>query len=310
MINHICVKSKSMNQSDFHAWLRSYQRVSPLTIASYERVLTFFFDFLKGYRSAPVTQNMLLELTLTDVRAFLAYRAQKNIKSQSQSVALSAIRTFYRFLVYKGHTVNASLHLVKRPRAVRVLPRPLSLTHIDQLMTLRPQTQDWVEWRNYSLFVLLYATGLRIQEALNLTQGQWSKQPLHVMGKGQKERSVPVLPEAYECVATYQSFCPYTNNSVHDPLFFGEKGKQLNAAIFQKYIRHHRHILNLPQRTTPHSLRHSFASHLLENGAPLRDIQELLGHSCLKSTQHYTKTTHSHLHALYQATHPSFGSEK
>lgn len=299
-----------MNQAEFHTWLRSNQRVSPLTIACYERVLTFFFDFLQSYRSAPVTQEMLLELTLTDIRAFLAYRAQQKIKSQSQSVALSAIRTFYRFLVYKGHTVNACLHLIKRPRAVRVLPRPLSLSHIDQLMALRPSTQDWVEWRNYSLVVLLYATGLRIQEALNITQGQWSKQPLHVIGKRQKERSVPVLPQAYDVVATYQKLCPYTSSSPHAPLFLGEKGKQLNAAIFQKYIRHHRHMLNLPQKTTPHSLRHSFASHLLENGAPLRDIQELLGHSCLKSTQHYMKTTHSHLQALYQATHPGFHKEK
>jgi integrase/recombinase XerC len=145
---------------------------------------------------------------------------------------------------------------------------------------------DWEVKRDMALLTLIYCCGLRIGEALNLTNRNFiQKDKLKVLGKGKKERILYVLPIAIELINMYKKSCPYNTDIF---IFYGNRGKKYQAAIFQKLIQNIRNFLNLNDNVTPHAFRHSFSTELLSNGVDLRVIQELLGHSSLKTTQIYT----------------------
>lgn len=291
--------------SIFDQWLCHEEGLSPLTRKTYKTVLGLFFRFLAHHTSRPVDLEQLLNLSLRDIRSFLSHRSLQGIANASHSIALSALKIFYRFLTYQGHDVKVPISLLRRPRLPRTLPRPLAYEAISQLLAHLPEGDHWPAWRNYGLMVLLYATGLRIHEALNLNEQDWGQgETLWVRGKHHKERVIPILPQARQAIEHYRQLCPYAQGIPQDPLFWGEKGKRLQPAIFQHYIRQWRRRLNLPEHTTPHSLRHSFASHLLEGGAPLRDVQELLGHTSLKATQRYAEIRPHRLQDIYASLHP------
>ncbi len=295
--------SVSLVRDAFKNWLDHHQSLSPLTQKTYLTALSFFVQFLQNHQAQELSLDHFLSVSLADVRAFLAYRWSKGIKTESQAVMLSAIKSFYRFLLAQGHEPTLALHFLRRPKLARRLARPIPHEKIEKLLSLKPSQENWVQWRNFSLLIVLYATGMRISEALALNQ-QHKKEVLYIKCKGGKERVVPLLAVATNAIERYLILCPYAMKNSQDPLFFGEKGKRLQASIFQKYMRHYRKIFSLSPQTTPHSLRHSFASHLLEKGAPIRDVQELLGHACLKSTQHYIETTRTHMQATYNDLHP------
>ena len=288
----------------FVTWLNQHHR-SVHTVNCYVHVVQEFVGFLCHYHGMQATCDTIATTNVRDVRAFLSMRMERSIQPRSNAVALSALKAYYRFLKSQGQAQHIVLHGLRQPRATKTLPRPLSVDQSMTLINMEPETDHWVQWRNYSLDVLLYATGLRIGEALALNRGDWhNKSHVYVKGKGGKERMIPILKRAIVAVEQYLHLCPYTRNGDADPLFLGEKGKRLQAAIYQRYFRQRRVQFHLPANATPHSLRHSFASHLLDNNASLRDIQELLGHSSLRSTQRYTASSHQHLHAMYQACHP------
>lgn len=289
--------------AQFHQWLVQERGLSPLTGKTYLTVMDHFVRFMTLHYGQPCNLERLLSLTLSDIRAFLAHRLSQPVQKQTNALALSALKTFYRYLKGQGYSFTSSLSQVRRPRCQRTIPRPLSHTHMDKLLEVMPE--GWVAWRDYALMVILYAAGLRIGEALALNYGQWGE-GVRVLGKGGKERLVPILPLAHQMVAGYLTRCPYHRAHAEDPLFWGERGHRLQAPIFRRRLQQLRIQLHLPAHTTPHSLRHSFASHLLEKGASLRDIQELLGHRSLKATQRYTMTPLAHIQGLYQQAHPQW----
>jgi integrase/recombinase XerC len=169
-----------------------------------------------------------------------------------------------------------------------------------------PSTDEMPQWlavRDRAVLTLLYACGLRISEAVGLTLLQSEADPLVITGKGGKTRIVPVLPQARTAIATYRSLCPFPL-APDQPMFRGQKGGPLNARNIQLLVERLRGALGLAQTATPHALRHSFATHLLGNGADLRVIQELLGHASLSTTQIYTEVDRSHLLAQYRKAHP------
>jgi integrase/recombinase XerC len=306
------LKELEHEQEKFITWMRFNQDLSPLTSKTYSAILALFLTFLEEHLGHPLELSHILSLSLSEVRAFLAYRSAQKIKRQTNALTLSALKTFLRFLREQGHKVKTPFHLLKRPRLPRIMPRPLAEDQCTHLLSLKPHEEDWIAWRDYGLMILLYATGLRIREALNLNQNAWNHTwtvqtfSLWIQGKGHKERVIPLLPAAIEAVHRYLHLCPYAGLPPTAPLFCGKGGKRLNASVFQKKFRHWRLILNLPAHATPHSLRHSFASHLLEHGAPLRDVQELLGHQSLKTTQRYIETTHGHIQNMYRQAHPGW----
>ncbi|MCB9990907.1 MAG: tyrosine-type recombinase/integrase [Rhodospirillales bacterium] len=164
--------------------------------------------------------------------------------------------------------------------------------------------QTWIDKRNRALFTMLYGCGLRIEEALSLTLKDLPRDGfLRVMGKGRKERQVPVLSIVENMLEQYRNACPYPE-APERAIFLGSRGKKLNQGVAQKAMRDLRRELGLPETATPHALRHSFATHLLQNGANLREIQELLGHASLSTTQRYTEVDAAELMRVYQNAHP------
>ena len=167
--------------------------------------------------------------------------------------------------------------------------------------------KDWIRARDTALVTLLYGCGLRISEALSLDVRDIPKgEALIIKGKGNKERTVPVLPIVREAVQQYLTLCPFPLEK-EGPLFVGARGKRLNPRTLQKAMEAVRRALGLPESATPHALRHSFATHLLSAGGDLRTIQELLGHANLSTTQHYTEVDLEALLRIYEKAHPRAG---
>jgi integrase/recombinase XerC len=187
------------------------------------------------------------------------------------------------------------------------VPKPLSVEAASRVARADALAADatpkWIAARDEAVLTLLYGCGLRISEALSLTPKQVADPVLTITGKGNKTRIVPMLAAARAAVGRYLELCPFPLAG-NQPMFRGAKGGPLNARIIQLLIARLRGALGLPDTATPHALRHSFATHLLANGADLRVIQELLGHASLSTTQVYTEVNRSHLLEQYRKAHP------
>jgi len=292
------------------AWLnslKSERRLSEKTRDAYERDLRQFLQFLTGYLGQPPRIKDVADLRPMDLRGFLAERRREGAGSRTLGRGLAGIRSFIRFLERKGIASSAGLSATKAPKQPKTLPKPISVSKALQLTdpTVQLREEPWVAARDVAVITLLYGCGLRISEALALTPQDFRDNPeaLPVTGKGGKTRMTPVLPVVRQAVADYRKLCPF-HLEPNAPVFRGVKGGSLRAEIIQRQIRKLRSALNLPETTTPHALRHSFATHLLGNGGDLRTIQELLGHASLSTTQIYTGVDTDHLLDIYDKAHP------
>jgi integrase/recombinase XerC len=251
-----------------------------------------------------MTLSHLQQLQERDVRAWLAARMNKGMAKTSNARALSAFKHWMRYLQREGKCDNTRVLTVRAPKLNKPLPKALSEAQAGALMAAEGDAEPWVAARDHALLLLLYGTGLRIGEALSLTLSDMQGEALRVMGKGRKERVVPLLPMVRQAIEVYVEACPYCPKQAKGPLFWGARGAPLQAAIFQRRLRDMRRALGLPESATPHALRHSFATHLLAQGADLRDIQELLGHASLSTTQRYTHVDTARLMGAYAKAHP------
>ena len=292
------------------AWLaalKSERRAAPKTLEAYTRDIGQFASFLADHLGEPAAIADLETLALSDFRAFLARRRNQGAESRTLARQLSAIRSFFRHAERANLFRNAAAAAIRSPKLPHSVPKPLTIaaaravTNADQLATA--ETPKWIIARDQAVLTLLYACGLRVSEAIGLTPRQARADPLMITGKGNKTRMVPVLPMARAALETYLALCPFALKD-NEPLFRGAKGGALNARIIQLLIERLRGALGLPDTATPHALRHSFATHLLGNGADLRVIQELLGHASLSTTQVYTEVNRAHLLEQYRKAHP------
>lgn len=289
------------------AALKSERRMAALTLEAYARDLGQFASFMADHLGGPAAIADLETLTVSDFRAFLARRRNDGAESRTLARQLSSLRSFYRFAERNALFRNAAIVAIQSPKLPHSVPKPLSVEAAakvakgDALAT--DETPKWVLARDSAVLTLLYACGLRISEALSLTPKQANTTPLSITGKGNKTRIVPILPAAQSAIATYLELCPYPLPD-NQPMFRGVKGGPLNARNIQLLIERLRGALGLPDTATPHALRHSFATHLLSNGADLRVIQELLGHASLSTTQIYTEVNRTHLLEQYRKAHP------
>lgn len=261
--------------------------------------------FLSGHLGGRVNKKQLEKLDARDIRAWLASRMDA-FDPASSARALSAVKSFYRYLEQQEGIENAALFHIRSPKIKKSVPKALvegqaqqALGEIESL-----HAEEWVGKRNLALLVLIYGCGLRISEALSLQyKDAGSGDSLTITGKGNKQRMVPLLPAVKEAIADYVSACPHSF-SARTPLFLGSRGGKLDPAIFQRELRKLRAALGLPESTTPHAFRHSFATHLLSAGGDLRSIQELLGHASLSTTQRYTRVDKDRLMSAYKNAHP------
>ena len=286
----------------WQTWLKVEKNVSPHTFRAYNADIGQFLTFLCDHYDEEISINHLSTASLTDFRSWLSRKAMDGLMASSRARSLSGVKNFLKYLDRNGVMHNAAIGGVRTPKLPHKLPRPMEKP---QAFRLVDDTGDgWTNLRDKALFTLLYACGLRISEALNLNIADLPRDGfLRVMGKGRKERQVPTLPMVDTTLAAYRAACPFAETPDR-PLFMGEQGKRLNQGVAQKTLRDLRGQLNLPETATPHALRHSFATHLLENGANLREIQELLGHASLSTTQRYTEINAEELIRIYSKAHP------
>ena len=288
-------------------WLQSLASERRLALKSreaYARDLAQFTAFLAKHNEAPPDKATLERLPLADFRSFLAHRKTQGITSRSVARQVSALRSFFRFAERNGHFANPAFGALRSPKLPHAIPRPLGETAAEETASLSAAfAPGWVGLRDRAVLTLLYACGLRISEALALTPERLALNPMKVKGKGGKERLVPVLESARNTVSAYQAACPF-DLPADQPLFRGEKGGPLSPRIVQLVMEKLRGALSLPDTATPHALRHSFASHLLGNGADLRAVQELMGHASLSTTQVYTEVNRAHLMQQYRKAFP------
>lgn len=306
------------SQAAIAAWLAflvNERAYADNTIEAYERDVRRLFVFLSGRFGAPVSIADLNRLTPQDLRAFMAARRAEGACSRSLSRGVSALRSLFRFLERARLLKNRSVLALALPKVPPSLPRPLTVPKARDILAESGEAgkrgqAKWIGARDAAALLLLYGCGLRISEALGLARRDAPAPPrdiVRVKGKGGKERIVPVLPAVQSAVERYLALCPYPLRP-DGPLFVGAKGGRLSPRILQLLIERMRGALGLPENATPHALRHSFATHLLGNGADLRAIQELLGHASLSTTQIYTEVDREALLRVYDRAHPRAGA--
>lgn len=291
------------------AWLTQLSAVrgaSPRTITAYERDVSGYLGFLALHWGGPAGHAALGDVSIADIRAWMARERARGLSARSLARALSAVKSFHVWLSEAHDVATPAVSATRGPRVKARLPRPVAPEAAKDLIAA-VETQSltgWVAARDVAVVTLLYGCGLRISEALGL---RWGDAPLgevvRIVGKGGRERIVPVLPVAARAVEDYRKLCPFAPDR-SGPLFFGAKGGALNPRLVQKAMQIARMQLGLPATATPHALRHSFATHLLEAGGDLRTIQELLGHASLASTQIYTGVDQARLMEVYENSHP------
>lgn len=279
--------------------LRRDRRRSAHTIRAYQATAERLMGFLEGHWGEPVLPEGLKLVSSADLRAYLAQRRGEGLGNASAARELSAVRGFLAF-------AGGATPRLKGPRVKKGVPRPVSPEEAVSLAedVAEDAAEPWIGARDLAVLLLLYGAGLRISEATGLTGAILPLgETLSVTGKRDKTRIVPLLPQVRDAIMAYVAICPWpiSRDAV---LFRGAKGGPLAPAIIRRAVQAARTRLGLPERTTPHALRHSFATHLLGRGADLRALQELLGHASLSSTQIYTAVDAAHLLDVYRSAHP------
>jgi integrase/recombinase XerC len=289
------------------AHLRHERGHAEKTLEAYARDVRQFLTYLAQQLGYPPCLADLARLDLKAFRGFLAARRRAGAVSRSLARSLSALRQLFRWLDAQGLIENRAVLQLAMPKVPHSVPKPLTVGKAADVVDRGAAAEiDWVEARDAAVLLLLYGSGLRIAEALALKTRDAptaDRDVLRIKGKGGKERLVPVLPVVHEAVARYVALCPYSLLP-DEPLFLGAKGGPLSPRIIQLAMQRLREALDLPPTATPHALRHSFATHLLSAGGDLRQIQELLGHASLSTTQVYTEVDRERLLAVYDAAHP------
>jgi integrase/recombinase XerC len=288
--------------SRFERHLTVERNVSPHTRLAYLRDLQEFHTFLREHLGRQVGGDDLPLINKVLLRRFLALLHRRNRKS-TIGRKLAAMRTFFRFLVRERLLPASPAEGMATPRAEKYLPRTLSVDQAFALLDGLPAATP-LSLRDRAILETLYSCGLRIGEltALNVGSVDLQQRLVRVLGKGRKERIVPIGGKAAEALDLYlSSRGPVADDSA---LFVNQRGGRLTPRSIQRKLKEQLLSARLLIDATPHSLRHSFATHLLDSGADLRSIQELLGHASLSTTQKYTQVSVSQLMAVYDRAHP------
>ena len=276
------------------------------TVSAYRADVFGFLEFLQAHLGEASGSAALVDLTTRDMRAWMAHERGRGVSARSLARALSAVKGFVGWMAEREGFDPTSVLMTRSPRFQSKLPRPLEANAAKAMIeTVELQSAtDWVSRRDAAVVTLLYGCGLRISEALGLTGAVVPLgETIRIIGKGGKERIVPVIPAAQRTVEAYVAACPFEVSN-DAPLFRGVRGGALNPRLIQKVMEKARAQLGLPASATPHAMRHSFATHLLNAGGDLRSIQELLGHASLSTTQAYTAVDAARLMDVYKSAHP------
>lgn len=307
LINSLKVISSDSLSSVIINWIDYIQnelRLSKNTVNSYLTDLELFIKYRSIKKNSSITLSDIKNLTANDIREWLSIRKKDDsIKNSSNSRAISALHSFFSYLCDQELSTLNIIDTLSRPKKEKNLPKPASLEEILTLIENSENEKGWINSRNALLFILIYASGLRISEALSLKQKDLTNDNIIITGKGGKQRIIPLLDIVKKYYTSYIEQCPFIKTD-SEILFFGAKGNKLNRTFMAKIIQNIRVRLGLNDSITLHSLRHSFATHLIQNNANIRVVQQLLGHSSLSTTQLYTKLSNKSLKNTYLKCHP------
>lgn len=298
--------------AQFLEHLRVQRNASEHTLRNYASDLEQFYGFWVSSESAEDRENPEIAVGKIDhltIRAYLSLLHREHKKS-SMARKLAALRSFFRYLVGEGYLLQNPAEMVATPKQEKLLPNVLA---VDEIFTLMGSPEAKTTWgmRDAAILETLYSSGLRVSELVGLSDGDvdFSKGVVRVMGKGRKERIVPIGRKALSALTAY---LPKRNDELarrgiqraRQPLFINTQGGRLTTRSVARFLQ--KYILKsaLVRRVSPHSLRHSFATHLLDAGADLRSIQEMLGHVSLSTTQRYTHVSTAKLMEVYDKAHP------
>ncbi len=290
----------------FLAQQRSIKGAADNTITAYGGDIAEFLAFMTAHSGQTQGLGALARIGTQDMRAWMARTRSGGVGARSLARKLSAVKAFYKWLAHTEGFEPTAVLSTRAPKFTKKLPRPIAEDAARDLLDVASLQSDkpWVGLRDVAVLTLLWGCGLRISEALSL-QGRDAPLPqvMRIMGKGGKERIVPVIDAARHAVDAYIAACPYDATG-EGPLFRAIRGGALAPRAIQKVMAQARMQLGLPASATPHAMRHSFATHLLNAGGDLRAIQELLGHASLSTTQAYTAVDTVRLMEVYARAHP------
>jgi integrase/recombinase XerC len=306
-IEDACAPDLATAIADYQQHLAHERGLADLTLTAYGRDISQFLTWLQRHLGGAVSLTDIAAIDAKTIRAFLAARRRAHVENRSLARSLSALRTFFRWLESAEIAKNRALLLVVSPKIAHGIPKPLTVAAARAVVDGGMAAElDWIAARDVAVLLLLYGSGLRVSEALSITLKDAplpGRETLRITGKGGKTRIVPILPVTQTAVQRYIALCPYTLTR-DEPMFRGAKGGALDSRLVRLVMERLRDALGLPETATPHALRHSFATHLLSAGGDLRQIQELLGHASLSTTQVYTEVDRDRLLAVYAAAHP------
>ena len=285
------------NLRDFFNYLYIEKGLSQNTVKSYKRDIDGFLNW-----SYKLRNTNYINLQEADINKYISFLFESKLKSSSVNRKISSLKSLYLFLVKKNLIKNSPVNEIVTPKQEKYLPISMSEDEVDRLLA-SPDLSIEIELRDKAMMEMLYATGMRISELLNLKIIDMDTQRcvVKVIGKGLKERLIPFGESALEAL---NSYLPLRKNSSSKEVFLSNRGTKLTRVAFWKRIKIYLSRSNLKESISPHALRHAFATHLLNRGADLRSVQLLLGHSDLSTTQIYTHIAKQRLGEVLKKHHP------
>jgi len=282
--------------------LRFEKRYSQHTLISYQTDLEQFFAYLASQFDAPAVPA----ITAMFIRSWLAEMKEEGLESRSINRKISALKSFFKYQLKNGVIQQSPMTTIVSPKLSKRLPSFVEEKDMKTLFDYVEFSDDWKGRTEKLVLQLFYSTGMRLSELIGLKENQVddSLKQVKVLGKGNKERIIPVSAELMQSIKTYIKDKPVQQEERHARLFLTEKGKPLQPRQVYSFVKQHLATVTTIQKKSPHILRHSFATHLMNNGADLNAVKELLGHSSLAATQVYTHNTIEKLKEVFKKAHP------
>ena len=301
--------SSTMRKSvdDFLVFLSAEKGASANTVAAYKNDLQQLADFIGGQSS---TSDGWGSLNRSSIQDFILDLKQRHYSETSVARKIAAVRSFFGFLAAESIIPSNPTEGLSSPRVGKTLPKAISPNEIDELLEQPARRSTPEAKRDRAMLELLYATGMRVTELVSLDVTNLNLDPrspyVRCLGKGAKERTIPIHDQALEALADYlEDGRPLlVRNRNETALFVNRRGERLTRQGFWLILKGYAKSANLSPDITPHTLRHSFATHMLRGGMPLRNVQEILGHANISTTQVYTHLTSEHVREVYERAHP------
>lgn len=280
---------------DFLSYIASEKGLAIHTIEAYERDLRSFLSFTE--------KKKLSRLKRSEIVAFMEVMKEKGYASSSLYRTFVSLKVFFRFLKREGWISEDPTHLIDSPKFWQLIPEVMSEREISLLLD-QPDMESEVGKRDKAVLEVLYATGMRVSELCDLNIHDVDENIVRVKGKGGKERVIPIAPVAVEALDFYLSHRSDIKKLSDEPLFVTKKGKRMGRTGVWSLVKRYAKAAGIRKVVSPHTLRHSYATHLLDHGADLRVIQELLGHADISTTDRYTHLSNQHLYKAFDSFHP------